>query len=118
MKDSSFLLYILIIHYLADFVLQTVDQSKLKSTDNRMLAYHVATYSFVWLFASYIIYEKPAQAIAFAAITFIFHFATDWATSRIGKKFWEKSDYHNGFNVVGFDQILHYVQLYATFSLI
>ena len=44
----------------------------------------------------------------------MFHWVTDFLTSRIGKPFWDKGDFHNGFVVVGFDQVLHYIQLVAT----
>jgi hypothetical protein len=60
-------------------------------------------------------YGKFDMALCFAGITFFAHFATDYVTSRISKKFFDAKDYHNGFVVVGFDQVLHYVQLLATF---
>jgi hypothetical protein len=57
-------------------------------------------------------------SLLFFFLTFGFHFATDFITSRIGKPFWEKKDFHNGFVVVGFDQVLHYIQLIYTFKLL
>lgn len=117
MTEQLFL-YILLIHFLADFGLQTHDQATLKGTNNKWLTYHVGVYSLIWLIASYIYFGDIWGAILFSYITFIFHWATDWCTSRIGKPFWEKKDFHNGFVVVGFDQILHYLQLYLTFKFI
>jgi hypothetical protein len=46
------------------------------------------------------------------------HFATDYVTSRIAKVFFDSGDYHNGFVVVGFDQILHYIQLFLSYMLL
>lgn len=114
-------IYILLTHFLADFCLQTHEQAMNKSTSDKWLTYHVATYSLVWLLAT--LYILPVSdfnpgCIGFAAITFFAHWVTDYCTSRIGKQFWDKKDLHNGFIVVGFDQILHYLQLWYTFKLL
>ena len=113
MSFSTFL-FILLIHFLADFGLQTHDQATGKSTSTKWLTYHVGVYSIIWLLASWVYYDNFAQAITFATITFILHWITDFLTSRIGKPFWDKQDFHNGFVVVGFDQVLHYIQLVGT----
>ncbi len=108
------LLIILVIHYLGDFVLQTHEQSQRKSSENKWLLYHTGTYSLIWLLAAWGLYSNFLAALVFATITFVSHTVTDWATSRVGKPFWTNGDYHNGFAVVGFDQVLHYVQLLLT----
>jgi hypothetical protein len=116
--EISVFIFILLIHFLADFGLQTHQQATLKNSDNKYLAYHVGVYSLIWLLAliSYGISFK--EAAEFAVFTFIFHFITDFVTSRIGNPFWEKNDYHNGFVVVGFDQVLHYIQLIYCWKLL
>lgn len=111
----STVLYIILIHFLADFALQTHDQASKKSTSNVWLTYHVSTYSFVWLIAAYMLFESIKLSISFAIITFLTHYLVDYFTSRIGKPFWEKNDYHNGFVVVGADQVVHYICLFATY---
>jgi predicted membrane metal-binding protein len=118
MITDQLFLFILLIHFLADFGLQTHEQATNKGTSNKWLTYHVGVYSIIWLFASYVFFGSWLLAAIFAVITFCCHFITDWATSRIGKPFWEKQDLHNGFVVVGFDQVLHYIQLYYTFQFI
>jgi hypothetical protein len=117
MTDQLFL-YILIVHFLADFGLQTHQQATMKGKSNLWLFYHVGVYSVIWLICSFIFLGNFWSALWFALVTFICHFTTDWITSRIGKPFWEKKDLHNGFVVVGFDQVLHYIQLYYTFKYI
>lgn len=113
----EFLLYILLIHFLADFGLQTHDQAVNKSSSYKWLMYHTFVYSLIWFLASYIVLSDIQNAFYFAFITLITHSITDYITSRIGKPFWDRKDMHNGFVVVGFDQILHYIQLYLTFKL-
>ena len=116
MSDQSIFFTILIVHFLADFCLQTDEQAQRKSFDIHFLNYHVATYSLVWfLFLLGLDNVKFINVLYFIIITYISHFTTDYITSRIGKTFWDKKDTHNGFVVVGIDQILHYVQLYYCF---
>jgi hypothetical protein len=109
-------IFILLIHFLADFALQTDEQAKGKSTSLSWLTKHVGVYSIIWLMASWFYFDNFLPALYFATITFVAHWCTDFITSRIGKPFWDKGDYHNGFVVVGFDQVLHYIQLYYTFK--
>ena len=119
-------LYILLVHWVADFLLQTNEQATKKSTSVKFLTYHVSAYSLVWFNSYYILggsltsldLDVIAKCCIFVGITFVCHWITDFCTSRIGKPFWEKGDYHNGFVVVGFDQILHYVQLFLTYKLL
>lgn len=119
--ELSVIIFILLIHFLADFGIQTSEQARLKGTDSLYLFYHVAVYSGIWFIA--LLGHPDAEntggnIILFVCITFILHFCTDYVTARIGKPFWEKQDYHNGFVVVGFDQLLHYIQLLSTWYLL
>lgn len=115
----------LLMHWFADFVMQTHEQAMNKSTSMRALISHTGCYSILWLefwivYASIIgpfeeIWMTLLKGLAFSIITFIAHTTTDYFTSRWSKKFFSVQDYHNGFVVVGLDQILHYLQLYFTF---
>jgi len=116
--EINIFIFIILIHFLADFGLQTHQQSQLKSTDSVFLAYHIGVYSLVWLIAIMAMGGSFEVSLIFAIVTFISHFITDYFTSRIGSPFWKKEDYHNGFVVVGFDQILHYIQLILTWNIL
>jgi len=116
MREQIFI-FILLIHFLADFGLQTHEQANNKSSSWKWLLYHTGVYSAVWFIAT-LIFLTPFKAFEFAFITWCTHTIVDYSTSRIGKSFWEKKDLHNGFVVVGFDQMLHYLQLYYTFKLL
>lgn len=110
--------FILLIHFLADFALQTHEQATKKSTSVFHLHQHVMTYSLTWLFSIWVWTTSIESAIIFWLITYLAHFATDFITSRTSKKYFDEQDYHNGFVVIGADQVLHYVQLILTFILI
>lgn len=116
--EISVFIFISLIHFLADFGLQTHQQATLKGSSSKFLTYHVGVYSSVWIIALLSYGVGIEDVMKFVALTFLFHFLTDWITSRIGKPFWANNDYHNGFVVVGFDQLLHYLQLIYCWKLI
>ena len=114
MEATQLFVLILIVHFLADFALQTHDQASLKSTSNKWLFYHVGSYTLVWSIVYFIlpIQYDFLEWLSFVVLIGAPHFITDWITSRVGKPFWEKKDLHNGFVVVGFDQVIHYLCLW------
>lgn len=107
---------ILIIHWIADFVLQTDQQAKNKSKDSWALMAHTSIYSLIWLIPTYFVLSF--NCFTFVLITFIAHTITDYFTSRLNTYLHKKGDIHNFFVSVGFDQILHYVQLILTYKLL
>lgn len=112
---------IIVIHWFADFVLQTHWQATNKSKNNGALTMHVLSYSTVWSLTAniYSILTGHYYVLAlFPVITFICHWVTDYFTSRLNSKLWAKGDIHNFFVSVGFDQVLHYVQLFLTFYIL
>ena len=117
---------VLIIHFVADFIVQTDWQAKNKSINNNALAQHVFSYSLCWLvpmffvfwFGPYNLLGAIVMSILFSSITFTAHFATDYITSRINSKLWKAGNTHMFFVSVGFDQILHYTQLFFTYLLL
>lgn len=116
MTDIQIFIMILLIHFLADFGLQTHEQATLKGESNTYLFYHVGVYTLVWSVAFFFlpintIFLNFWGWVLYCLLIGIPHYMTDWITSRIGKTFWAKKDLHNGFVVVGFDQIVHYLCL-------
>lgn len=108
---------IIVLHWYADFVKQTDWQAQNKSSNNWALSDHVWSYTVVWNWATaiYVLFTGNFWMLLFPLITFVCHWITDYFTSRINKKLWEKGDVHNFFVSVGFDQVLHYVQLFLTY---
>jgi len=102
---------ILIIHFIADFVLQTDKQAKGKSKNWNDLLAHTVNYSLVWLLAvliylGYTFIDNKIQPtsnlipiILFPLITFVCHTITDYFTSRLNSKLWSKATFwQNSFN--------------------
>ena len=116
---------ILIVHWIADFVLQTDKQAKGKSNNWNDLLEHTINYSIVWLptmvllcFINNIELINIKIPFLFFIITLVCHTITDYFTSRLNTKLWNKGDVHNFFVSIGFDQVLHYVQLFLTYYLL
>jgi len=112
---------ILTIHWIADFVLQTDKQAKGKSKNWSDLLKHTLTYSILWLAIGmfYSVFTtKTYNWLWFGIITFVAHTITDYFTSRLNSRLWTKGQTHNFFVSIGFDQILHYVQLFFTYYLL
>jgi hypothetical protein len=125
---------IVCVHFVADFIFQAEEWALNKSKNNKALFSHVWTYSAIWLIPSCLLlgYSRPHEStewyvyssILFFLLTFCCHFITDYITSRIvSKKFANKhlgSSIPNfgAFTMIGFDQVLHYGQLFLTFQLL
>jgi hypothetical protein len=120
MGETIFAVFvILLIHWIADFVLQTNYQAQNKSSSNKALTLHVVVYTVVttilWAVAFGSIGEKGLIVLL---ATFCSHWITDYITSRVNKKLWEKKQVHDFFVSIGFDQLLHFAQLFITFYII
>ncbi len=113
---------IIVIHWIADFVLQTDKQAKGKSKNWSDLLEHTNNYSLLWtiigMFYTIISLNTSWNWLLFGLITFIAHTITDYFTSRLNSKLWAKGQTHNFFVSVGFDQTLHYIQLFLTYYLL
>lgn len=110
---------IILIHWFADFILQTDKQAKGKSKNWSDLLSHTANYSLLWttigMLYTIISLNVSWNWLLFGLITFIAHTITDYFTSRLNSKLWSEGKVHNFFVSIGFDQVLHYVQLFTTY---
>jgi hypothetical protein len=114
---------IIIIHWVSDFVLQTDKQAKGKSKNWSDLLNHTFIYSMCWSisFPLWILDDVGTldyRIFYFILITFICHTITDYFTSRLNSRLWEQKKVHNFFVSIGFDQVLHYIQLFTTYYLL
>ena len=110
---------ILLIHWVADFCLQSDWQAKNKSKEWIALLSHTTIYSLCWVpFIAVIGNNNLTTTCLFVFITLICHTITDYFTSRLNTKLWNAGKTHNFFVSIGFDQVLHYVQLFLTYYLL
>lgn len=118
---------IVVIHYIADFVFQDGEWAVNKSKSLKALLKHTATYSLIWFVISLILIQLnllPQSFYLFALITFILHTITDYFTSKITSKMYENQNFGSRipvfgfFSMIGFDQVLHYGQLFLTYYLL
>ena len=115
---------IIAIHYIADFCLQTEYQATNKSKSWEALLDHTFIYSCCWALPSLYWFAEinVYYPTIFFLVTFIVHTVTDYYTSRLNKKLAVKAlqtnNWHNFFVSVGFDQVLHYIQLFLTYYLL
>ena len=114
-------LFIIFIHWLADFHLQNEQMSMNKSKSNFWLTMHVLTYTFVTLLFWHFVLLQPTSNYEFMDyfmfFNFIFstHWVTDYITSRMTSKRYAEGRYHDFFVVIGFDQFLHFAQLFSAY---
>lgn len=130
MYIETLIIWILLLHFIGDFILQTDKMAKGKSKSNLVLAYHVGVLTvvlFVGLCVASLIgwYTKQPMSIDLLALFGIYalangalHFIIDWCTSRATSFLWSIGDRHNFFVVIGLDQFLHMVCYIVFTSLI
>lgn len=130
MFSIQVVLGIILIHWYADFWCQSEWQAQNKSKQIDALLEHVTKYTSIWALAAipFFIYQfvllgHPIayQIGGFLFITLLAHGITDYFTSKLNAKLATKAkltnQYHWFFVSVGFDQVLHYVQLFLTYQL-
>lgn len=109
-------IFILVAHFLGDFLLQWDAVATQKSYSNLALSKHVGVYTFVLLFVMSA-FIGPI-AIVWALINGAAHWCTDYITSRVCRSLWEQGRRHDFFVFIGIDQLCHYVTLFATYAVI
>lgn len=125
MIGTGIVIWILFIHWIADFVFQSDKMAKNKSKNIYWLLNHTVTYSVIFMFMITFVWvgspsaiDAVVKSILFAAITFGCHSIVDYITSRINSSLWAKNNIHMFFVSIGFDQFIHFVQLILTYYLI
>lgn len=76
-------LWVLALHWVADFVCQTDWMALNKSRRWDALLEHVWVYMAVMLLGVWVVTGRPYESVWFAGVTFVAHFVTDAVTSRI-----------------------------------
>lgn len=106
MIPVKIVVWLLFIHWVADFVFQSDWMAKNKSKSNDALLIHCFAYGAV-------IGVMTLNPL-FGLINGTIHFPVDYVTSRINSKLWEAKQVHWFFVSIGFDQFIHFVTLILT----
>jgi Protein of unknown function (DUF3307) len=111
------IMLILFTHWMADFVYQTDEMAINKSTSIVWLNAHVSAYSIVWICPAVLLFPYDTNlAFAFVLINAVLHWFTDYVTSRINSRLWQRESKHDFFVMVGFDQLIHYACLFGSYG--
>lgn len=103
MLSIKLILTILTVHWLADFALQSNWQATNKWNTMGALLGHALAYTLALALA----FGHSWLWLAWAVFNGAAHFGIDWLTSKQTHKCFERQDYHNGFVIVGADQLVH-----------
>lgn len=123
--DVAFI--IIVIHFIADFIFQDEKWAVGKSKSIKHLLSHTITYSYIWFCASIVFISSeqlPIIFYLFAPITFVFHTITDYFTSKVTSRLYAQGKFGSEipnlgfFTMIGFDQVLHYAQLFLTYHIL
>lgn len=123
MIDVKIVLVLLFLHWIADFVLQSDTVAKGKSKYTYLLMEHTRLYALalgsgIFILQSFFGYDMGecfVFAIRFGLITWVFHTAQDYFTSKLNAKLYPK---HSFWVALGFDQFLHFTQLILTYKIL
>ena len=106
------ILWILFLHWVFDFLMQSDEMALNKSKSLKWLCHHTATYSLVAIPMGVALNIPILQFISLYCYLFTTHTLIDGATSRITSYLWKKEERHWFFVVVGLDQVLHYATIF------
>lgn len=114
---------ILLAHYFADFILQNDYMANNKSKKLKPLLLHIGVYTSTIFLVTFVMLVRTVQdkvdfwqlLVVWAVLNGVLHFFTDYVTSRVSSYYKNKQQYDMFFNVIGFDQFLHYICLFGTY---
>ena len=119
------IIYVLVGHFLADFVMQTTNMSMNKSHSNKWLTIHVLVYGltlsvFAFPFILIGLLVSPlflVHVLGYIILNMALHWVTDYFTSRATSKLYEQKKIREFFIVIGLDQLIHAICLLSTLSI-
>ena len=101
--DIYLIIYLLFLHWVADFLWQSDYVAQNKSKSNKVLAFHCFLYGLFFIVGT--------MNIKFGLILGLIHFPVDYVTSRLNSKLYKAGKNHEFFVSIGFDQWIHFVTI-------
>lgn len=108
--------FILINHFVADFLCQSRKMGEGKSSSMYWLSMHILVYTIVLGFLSEFFFTSATVFLTWILINSVAHFATDFVTSRMSTYFYKTNNLKWFWFTIGFDQLIHQLTLYLTFQ--
>lgn len=112
-----------IIHYIADYLVQSRKIADNKSKNIKYLLIHGGEYTLtIWLLLSFafMIFMQISPIVLvfkYCLINGVIHTIVDYFTSRLTSKYYAKKDYKSFFRILGLDQLIHISTLILTFNI-
>jgi len=117
-------IYIILVHWVADFVFQTRQMGDNKNSSSFWMLMHVFCYSGITLIGWSLLSIFTGLDISLInllisfLLVFATHYITDYFSSKITHKFANEKKWYGFFTTIGFDQVLHYTQLFLIYNYI
>lgn len=115
------IIFLLVTHWVADFVFQTDWMARNKSKQNYPLFVHMAVYT-LFLLPFALIFLPTYCVLWFLVFNFFLHGYIDYQTSRVTSRLAAQNRYGSQtvpnfgmFSIIGLDQMLHYLSLFGTY---
>jgi hypothetical protein len=105
-------------HWFADFVIQSRKIAESKSSSLRSLFTHVGLYTtaLACVMGPILIREHSWRLVlSFILLNGFCHLVTDFATSKMSAHAWQSEDKSQFWNIIGFDQSIHWSHLLITY---
>ena len=99
---------VMIVHYIADFILQTRWMGENKSKNIIALLAHIGIYTLALMLFGF----------KFALVNGLIHFGVDFITSRLSSYAYKNNNMELFWAIIGLDQLLHVLTLFTTLTLI
>lgn len=107
MTDAHILIWVLAVHFFADFSCQTQWMATNKSKNNKALAAHILTYAAVMS----VFLIPTGISLTFVLSNAILHLLTDYVSSRFSSRFYREERIGAFWNVIAADQFAHIAAL-------
>lgn len=123
--NINILIYILVLHYIGDWLLQSrqMAENKYKISSDMLshICIYTATLAFGMMFAYWpeMILNKPiwpSMVIFWPVLNGVAHFTVDAVTSNMTHRFYEAKRIGTFWNTIGFDQLCHGIILFSTYN--
>ena len=118
MKYFTILIFLIWIHFMSDFILQSDSMAKNKSSKLLWLSFHCLIYSIPFFIFCFSFYTTFRSAFIFTFIIGISHFLIDLVTSKVNEKLYKNNKRYWLFVDIGFDQALHLTIIFLAFKYI